>query len=108
MGINRISTKEQSLVERAYEEDSTRYFEMSPDVFNATVPFGAIRRWLKDLKTTKRNLAVTTSTSQAAKLTHHKVVRSAHHNFILYNMGYALLCCENHRGRLIYQDQEVS
>ncbi len=39
-----LTAKEHRLVGRAFEEDSERYAKMSPDVFDATVPFGSVAR----------------------------------------------------------------
>ncbi len=39
-----LTAKEHRLVNRAFEEDSERYAKMSPDVFDATVPFGSVAR----------------------------------------------------------------
>lgn len=39
-----ISDEERTLVEVAFESDEKRYRAMTPDVFNATVPFGSTVR----------------------------------------------------------------
>ena len=40
-----LSVLERRLVERAYREDPDRYARLTPDVFDATVPFGSTARW---------------------------------------------------------------
>ncbi len=44
-GSRALTREEQRLVDRAMSEDERRYVAMDADVFNATVPFGSMRRW---------------------------------------------------------------
>jgi len=41
----RLAPEEQSLVDRAFKEDPSRYADLEPRVFNETVPFGSTVRW---------------------------------------------------------------